>query len=268
MKKIPMLMTGIIVLILVWTASSFPQVKQHPNDTSARKQTIRLVHLQYVNPETVAQALTPFTKYDLATVIPNFLLKTITISGSAETVAAIEAMIHELDVAPPAPRALPIFEITVDFIWATSGYVSQKQLPVPARLDQVVKELRTNFQYQNYQLMDSIVLTNTEQQGGFSNGSTGYVNSDVPVEYRLTFEKSSMIGDSNKTVRLHDLKISFKYGYEVTDDPESGKGHTEYAETGFGGTNLDVRPGQQLVFGKSGVMGRAIIAVISVKVIG
>jgi type II secretory pathway component GspD/PulD (secretin) len=253
--------------LLIWSASSFSQTKQKSDLVVAPQPVFRVVHLYNVSPEAVAQALIPFTKYNLAIVSPSAELRSITISGSEETVNAMESMISELDVPPPEPTEPAIFEITIDFLYLTSD-ASQKpddQLETfPNRLYAVVKELSYNFHYRNYQLMDSIVLLNTEQQGGSSSGSTGI--SGVPVEYRIAFAKSSLIGDKNKTVRLSDLKMSLKYQFYAKDDAQSGKGHTENRESNFT-TNLDVRPGQQMVFGKSGFMGNAIVAVISVKIV-
>jgi type II secretory pathway component GspD/PulD (secretin) len=266
MKKVSLSL--ILALSLLICEASYSQTKQPAESVAAPRPVFRVVHLYNVNAEAVAQALIPFTKYNLAIVSPSAELRAITLSGSEETVNAMESMIGELDVPPPEPMAPAIFEITVDFIYLTSG-ASQKpedqREPIPDRLNAVVRELSYNFHYRNYQLMDSIVLVNTEQQGGSSSGSTGF--SGVPVEYRMTFAKSSLIEDKYKTVRLSDLKMSLKYQYYVKDDAQGGKGHAENRETSFN-TNLDVRPGQQMVFGKSGFMGNAIIAVISVKIIG
>ncbi len=267
MKRIPLWVAGIAVLLIIWEASSSAQTKQPSESGDAQKPVYRVVHLNYARWDAIAQALTPFTKYGLAEVSGSDELRAVTISGNEETVNAMESMIGELDVPPPEPPALAVIEITVDFISAQSDErqkTGEREEPFPARLVPVVKELGYNFHYRNFQLMDSIVLLNTEQQGGSSNGSFGFAG--VPVDYRMTFAKSSLIGDKNKTVRFNDLKMSLKYPYRVKDDAQGGKVHTENRETSFD-TNLDVRPGQQMVFGKSGAMDMAIIAVISVRII-
>ncbi len=240
---------------------AFSQTQQA---TEQPKLATRLMHVNHVSAEAVAQALMPFTKYNLAAVAANEKLGTITISGSPETVAAMESMIRELDVPPPEPPPLRSVEITADLILALNDKLREE--PAPARLESVLKQLRANFSYKSYQLIDSIVLRNKEGRTGATNGSASYPGTDKEARYRLVFRCFTTGDKTNKTVRLDNLSLSLDIPSGL-EEAATKTGQSGYRTVAFD-TNLELREGQQVVVGKTGVgNGSAMIAVISVKII-
>jgi len=252
--------------MLLWCAAfglAYSQQAQNPAPLPAPKPVTRIVHVNHVLPRYIAEALSPFTKYELATVVANDMLHTITLSGAPETVSAIEAAIRDLDVAPPAPPPARNIVLTADLILASEE--KQAETPIPARLEPSLKQLRANFSYKTYHLLDTMMLGGVEGREASSNGSAILPGTDKEMRIAVSYDNVVRGDQESKSVYLRQLKIGLEV--PVVREEPGGKGpQTVYRSVGFN-TNLEVSEGQQMVVGKAGLgSGWALIAVISVKI--
>jgi hypothetical protein len=176
-----------------------------------------------------------------------FIMKTLTLSGTPEIVAAMEAVVRKLDVAPPPEKSV---EITAYLLMTSDGNPLPQSLP--AQLEPVMKQLRTTFSYKYYELLDTIVLRNRIGPSGESSEEISVTGSPglKKVPCALRYNNSQLIHDDKGDV----LKLS---GLRLT------------LGTGGFSTFLDLRVGQMVVVGKASfdASNNALIAILSAKVV-
>src|SRR4051794_24141601 len=71
---------------------ALPLLAQQPKD----ERTTKLVHLKYADPQTLRQILSQFG----VNIVPESGMKVMTIEGPASRIAAAEAALQQLDIAP------------------------------------------------------------------------------------------------------------------------------------------------------------------------
>ncbi|HYK87286.1 MAG TPA: secretin N-terminal domain-containing protein [Acidobacteriota bacterium] len=260
----------LVVAIVAFLAASnaFPQNEQ-PAPKKAPEQQVRVVEVKYADPAELAEVLSPFTRTNLAFVVPSRGLKTLTLSGSPEIVTAMEEIIRKLDVAHPQPQSKSI-EVTAYLLAASESGSSAMNLPAP--LDPVLKQLRSTFAYKSFQLLETIVgRSATVPNSNFS--ASGFIpnptmpGGDPRIPYDFGYRTCRLTHDEKgDSIHLDELSLSLQY----KERRQSAEGQivTGSDHRGFQ-TNLDLRPGQMVVVGKTNfqVGTDALIAVISAKVV-
>ena len=245
MRKIRFWLIAISAVCLWGGLSSLAQAPQQPAEKHKEIVT-RVIDVKYVDPTVFIFVLEPFKTASGASISPSQTMKTLTLSGSPEIVAAMEAVIRKLDVAPPPEKS---FELTA-YLLMTSDSASSAQ-SLPAQLEPVLKQLRATFSYKNYQLLDTLVLRNRI-------GAAGHTSEEIPdpgfsdrvIGCGLAYGQSQLTHDDRgDIIKLTGLDLIL------------GKGRIN--------TSIDLRVGQMVVVGKTNfaVGNSALIAVLSARVV-
>ncbi|HEY3441460.1 MAG TPA: hypothetical protein VGK29_11935 [Paludibaculum sp.] len=188
--------------------------------------------------------------------------KTISLYGSAETVAAAEELIKRFDTQRPGTRSSSRnVELTCYIlIAAPKGSAGEA---VPTDLDPVVKQLKSAFGYNDFRLLDSTFIRAQEGNQVSSVGNAGAPNPDLPGvqgRYEFTIRRGVRISSDDKgaRVRLDD----FVFDLRLPTAPE------KWTNVNFR-TDVDIREGQKVVIGKArgDAAAGAYILVLSARVV-
>jgi hypothetical protein len=176
--------------------------------------------------------------------------KTITVRDFPENIAAIEDALKRLDV-PQAPK--PDIEFRIRVLIAAPGGSSQ----YPSDLEPVVKQLHATLNYKGYFQVASITL---RVKSGSGAKGTGVTSVNPPVSSEPT-------------------SMSYSYGFEdVSINPPTGaavvqirKLHYSIEGKSLGeaeiNTGLSLREGEKVVVGTASLKDRAMILVLSARVV-
>jgi len=138
---------------------------------------------------------------------------------------------------------------------------------VPAELDPVDKQLRAQFGYNDFQLLDSAFLRNREGTEGIASGNAAQMIANAPTGttaiYQIRYREATVTpSDRGNVIRVD--RFSFNNKVPVSN----GTGGWQYIDIGFN-TNLDIREGQKVVVGKAKIDGteKALILVVTAKAV-
>jgi hypothetical protein len=190
----------------------------------------------------------------------NLPRQAIGVSAAPAVMAAIEETIKRLDT-PPAPRKSVELTAYVLEALATSDDLSH----VPPELEGVVTQLKRTFTYGSYRLLDTLIARGTEDSSLDADGLGGGQR-NPPSTRRMTYTLHAdsvtvLAGGDGPSINLSRLR--FKTGIPYSSGPnEEGIADLNIR------TDIELRPGQQVVVGKSGGTdpGSAIFLVLSAKV--
>ena len=190
-------------------------------------------------------------------------LRTISVRDFPENIATIEDAIKRLDVARSARAADPDVEITIHVLIASNDEGGGNDYP--ASLKDVITQLKNTFNYKSYKLLTPIVhrtRLNTQQIVGSGNSIYKVAASDKPtlVNYEYRIFQISAESTSTGATSIYIRNFTFQL---------SGKGADENAVLGEAriDSNLSIRDGEKLVVGSASLRDRAVILVLSAKVI-
>lgn len=219
------------------------------------------------DPRELVQILKPLgSGFKGAIMQPNNEYRTITVRDFPENIATIEEAIKRLDVPlppkPPEPPrpAFPNIEV-VAHVLLTSDSESAGNSPPPALAD-VIKQLQTTLNYKSYQLLTSIV-----QRTRYDNGSIEAKGTAVLPEKSLTGNYHLIV----KNIRPEN--------YGQVDSSKIALGRLEFYLQGinevenrsFGDTriitSLTVRDGEKVVVGTASLRDKAVILVVTTKLL-
>jgi Bacterial type II/III secretion system short domain len=176
--------------------------------------------------------------------------KTITVRDFPENIAAIEDALKRLDVPQP-PK--PDIEFRIRMLIAAPGGTSQ----IPGDLEPVVKQLHATLNYKGYFQVASITM---RVKSGSGAKGTGVTSVNPPVSAEAT-------------------TLSYSYGFEdvsITPPPPGAvvqirKLHYAIEGKSLGeaeiNTGLSLREGEKVVVGTASLKDRAMILVLSARVV-
>jgi len=177
--------------------------------------------------------------------------KTITVRDFPENIAAIEDALKRLDV-PQAPK--PDIELRIRVLIAAPGGTSQ----YPGDLEPVVKQLHATLNYKGYFQVASITM---RVKSGSGAKGTGVTSVNPPVSSEST-------------------SMSYSYGFEdvsITPPPPGAavvqirKLHYAIEGKSLGeaeiNTGLSLREGEKVVVGTASLKDRAMILVLSARIV-
>src|SRR5258708_128441 len=223
--------------------------------------------LGYAAEATRVQKIVPITAGDarevfsaVSNVMANMPIKiqmyqnSLVLNGTAETVAAAEQLIKNLENAAPRQRTI---EVTGYIVLALT---QAGETNMPADLDPVLKQFRSLLNYKSFRVLDTVLLRGKEKSmmssGGFLAlpGATG-----ARADFRVM--RPSVTDD---VVRLEDLNLSVRIPTTRVDQ----KNNLVYDEVHIA-TQADIKLGQKVAIGKASVdaNGDALILVVSAKVV-
>ena len=261
-----------IILILGSVSASFAQQvdpgaaqqKSADNFVTEKGFKSKIFELKYRDAESVAKVLRQLgSGFKGASMSANSEFKTITVRDFPENLATIEEALKRLDT-PSAPR--PNIELHMHVLVAsnTSGATGGTSAQVPAELRDVLTQLRETLSYRNYELVTSVVQRLTETPRGLrgkgtaevSGASTAAGNFTLPYEYLIN--SVSLETTSTGAPMIQIGEFSFSTGVTETSKIDN---RTQVQ------TALNLRDGEKVVVGTATLGDRALIIVLTAKLV-
>jgi Bacterial type II/III secretion system short domain len=220
------------------------------------------------NPRELVQILQPLgSGFKGAIMQPNSEYKTITVRDFPENINTIEEAIKRLDVPlppkPPQPQQprFPDVDLFV-YVLIASNDESAAAQPPPALAD-VIKQLQVTLSYKNYQLLTSIVQRTRYDNGAISaNGTAQAPDKSLSGEYQLQIQNifpENRQADSPQ-ISLGNLQFSMR-GYNEIGGRANMIGDTRI------NTKLSVRDGEKVVVGTASLKDKAVILVLTTRIL-
>ena len=251
-----MLLTPALLLAFV-SASSAQQPSPSPAPTEGiteRSLKSRIFEIKYRDPNSLLDAV-----YQLGSGVRGFAMsanpefRTLTVRDFPENIATVEAALKRLDV--PAPPRTSI-ELHMHVLIASNGGGTATE--APADLKDVLTQLRGTLNYRNYELAASIVKRLTEttravQGSGVAelpSTNPGTPNSSMPYEYSIN--NVSLVQNTTGAASVQIAEFTF-----ATSDRERAKMVTA----------LNLRDGEKVVVGTATIRNRALVIVLTAKLI-
>lgn len=214
----------------------------------------RVFDIKHRDPDDIVRVLRPLGSGIKGTSISDSdEFRTITVRDFPENIAAMEEALRRLDVPRP-PR--PDIELSVRvLIAAPTGPGSY-----PRELEPVVKQLHATLNYKSYYLINTI--TQRVKAGGGSKGK-GVTTVSAPVtlteesstmSYAYGFEDVSLTTVSGGPTKVQIRRLFYWTGGKVLGEADIN-------------TGLTLREGERVVVGTASLKDRAMILVLSVRVV-
>ena len=189
-----------------------------------------------------------------AMIVPNGEFKTLTVRDFPENIVIIEEAIKRLDM-PPAPR--PNIELHMHVLVASNTGASTEQLP--AEIRDVITQLRGTLNYRNYELAASVVQRLTETPRGLSGSGiaqiagmeSGVPNMGLPYVYEINSVSLAETPGSAATIQIGT------FAFTTLSDKDRAKVETA----------LNLRDGEKVVVGTATIRDRALIVVLTAKLL-
>lgn len=217
----------------------------------------RVFEVKHRDPDSLLSVLKLLTSgHKGSSVSSNSTFKTITVRDFPENIASIEDALKRLDT-PEAPR--PDIELRMHVLLASNA----EGLPgaTPADLKDVVTQLQSTLNFKNYQLLTTVVQRTKESLGyqpEFLRGS-GATEVATPggekrtYNYEYRANSLSLVANTPNTMSVQLGGFQFEIGGE-------GSGARIRSDVGL-------REGEKVVVGTSSLKDKALILVLSAKLI-
>ncbi|HVG28145.1 MAG TPA: secretin N-terminal domain-containing protein [Pyrinomonadaceae bacterium] len=184
--------------------------------------------------------------------------KTIVVRDFPENIAAIEDALKRLDT-PEAAR--PDIELRIHVLIASN--VDNGLSPLPSELKDVVTQLQSTLSFRNYNLLTSIVQRTKDSRGyhpGFLQGS-GAAQATAPTGEKL---------DYNYAFEAHSLELAT--GGAGSSSVQLGNFNFQLSGSSGGGSarihsDVSMREGEKIVVGTAGLRDKALILVMTAKIV-
>jgi hypothetical protein len=237
-------------LILAVLLIATPLLAQVP-PPAAQERSTKLITLKYVDPQNIINILRTFG----VEIQFNRELKVMSVNGPAQNVAAMEAALKQLDVAPKN------IELVVYFVVAGNQppAVANNLPAVPAELRDVIAQLKSTFAFKEYSMLDTLTL---RTRAGSSAETTGILSPPTTTRPRLSLFsiRNATVGDDG-TIRLDRMHAGLRI-------PIPTQSNMEYLTTGID-QDVDVKEGQKIVVGRASLEGpeKALFLILTAKVV-
>jgi Bacterial type II/III secretion system short domain len=267
-KNVP----AVLALVLIFIS---PSLAQQPNSNATQKSDDNFVtekgfkskvfEVKHRDVDSLAKVLRSLgSGFKGASISPNSEFKTLTVRDFPENLATIEEALKRLDT-PGDPR--PNIELHMHVLIASntggnSGGTTTGQ--VPAELKDVLTQLRETLSYRNYEVAASVVQRLTETPRGLRGKGTTKIsastnaagNMDLPYEYLI----NSVTLASTATGGAPVIQIGeFSFSTGLTSTTLDNRTQVQ--------TALNLRDGEKVVVGTAALGDRALIIVLTAKLI-
>jgi len=247
-KALCLLTAALVVLSRPAQAQS---EKQEPKGELVSK----VFQLKHGDVNRIVSALNPLLGYG-DSVRANTELKMVVVRTYKELMSAVEEVVRRLDVPIPAPVNV---ELTVYLLQA-----SQQPAPdsaAPSELQPTIKQLKGAFAYQGFRVLDTLIVRSRAGQVAETTGVLSF-GKDETGDYQFSCQPSLVSEDNTRLIRLDKLRLGARIPFNL---PGGGRSSRQVVIN----VDVDVREGQKVVVGKTGLEGpeKALILVVSGKVV-
>ena len=261
-----------LALALVFTVNGSGQ---QPNSTQSNAPQYveskgfkgQIFEIKHRRPQEIIRAISPLgSGFKGAEVSYNDETQTISVRDFPENIAAIEEAIKRLDT-PQSARAESGVDLSIQVLLTRMDSPSNLvPAPLPPDLNDVMKQMQNTFAFKDYQLVATIVQrakTHSRFQGGYAvfgkgdalwyesykkeDGGSNSIQGNASYEYRATGIEVSSNSSSGAKIQLDNFFFRF--------------GNAEVQ------TDLEVRDGEKLVVGTASWGNKAMILVLTARVI-
>lgn len=233
--------------IVLWAVLlAAPVMAQTPADGKVTK----LVTLRNTEPRAIESMLQVFGVMTNS----NNQMKTMVISGSADKVAAVEAVIKQLDVAPKNIELTVYFVVGGDQATLSGG-------AIPQDLRDVITQLKGTFTFKEYKMLDILTL---RTRAGSSAETSGILNNNNPPRMSQFSIRNTTVSEDGTTIRIDRMHAGLRIPISVA----SPQKNAEYINSGLD-QDVDVKEGQKVVVGRSSLEGpqQALFLILTARVI-
>lgn len=171
-----------------------------------------------------------------------------------ELMPAAEQVVKRLDMAVPPPSNV---EITFYLIQATHDPLPGAA--VPPELQSTIAQLKNVFAYQGFQILDTTLVRG---RGGRDVSASGAfsIDKDESTPYSLSLRPSVQGDDKARSIRIDELRFNARMR------ANTGPGPFQVVEAAIR-ADIDVKEGQKVVVGKVQGSQRALILVVTGKIV-
>jgi hypothetical protein len=246
------------VLLAVPVIAQTPAVTQTP---AVEQRVNKLITLRNADPNAIAPL---FNQWGVS-IAQMSQLKTLSISGPADKVAAVEAAIKQLDAAPKTIELTVYFVVGGDQPNLTGG-------AVPQDLRDVIAQLKGAFTFKDYKMLDALTL---RTRAGSSADTSGILNSANPPKMSQFSIRNATVSEDGTTIRIDRMHAGLRIPYTrregVGPDAKAAtlaQKSVEYINSGID-QDVDVKEGQKVVVGRSSLEGpqQALFLILSAHVV-
>lgn len=224
----------------------------------------KIIELKHASPNSLAMTLRSLgSGFKGARIDPSEDRKLLVVRDFPENIAAIEEAAKRLDVlAPPMPPKRDV-ELTLRVLVASN--VEGASNDYTADLKEVVKQLQSTFNYKNYSLISSIVQRSRDGNVLSGNGTiqlgAPLVKEVIDVPYYFQISRLLLLPESAANTKF-ELR-TFQYVLNPRNHPEVAERVGNAAIT----SDLSFAEGEKVVVGAASLKDKALILVVSAKVI-
>jgi hypothetical protein len=244
-------LTAVTLLTLAASARAGDKPEDRPTERNPALRS-RVFELKNRVPAEVMKVIKPLGSGVKGTSISESgEFKTITVRDFPENIAAIEDALKRLDV-PQAPK--PDIEFRIRVLIAAPSGSSQ----YPGELEPVVKQLHATLNYKGYFQVASFIM---RVKSGSGAKGTGVANVNPPVSseptslsYSYGFEDVSMTPPPPGAALVQIRKLHYAIEAKSLGEAEIN-------------TGLSLREGEKVVVGTASLKDRAMILVLSARVV-
>jgi hypothetical protein len=241
-----------------------PAPKSEPDYVTEKSFKGKIFEVKYRDAGSLATVLRQLgSGFKGASISANSEFKTLTVRDFPENLATIEEALKRLDI-PAAPRPNIELHIYVLVASSSSAYVSGPTAPVPAELKDVVTQLRGTLNYQNYELAATVIQRLTETQNMLQGTGTGEISGanpaapSTPMPYTYGIKSVSLVQNPTGAPTIQIYDFSFTASTEVPS-VERNPARVQ--------TALNLRDGEKVVVGTATIRNRALIVVLTAKLV-
>jgi type II/III secretion system protein len=253
-----------IALVIIVNVASFaqtpsPTAQPRPEDNYVTEKGFKSKVFTVTNRDVnqISSVLRPLLSgFKGAMIVPNSEFKTLTVRDFPENIATIEEAIKRLDT-PNAAR--PNIELHMFLLVASNTGSASGQLP--SELKDVIGQLAGTLTYKNYELAASVVQRLTETPRGLHGSGTAEISTatspptmtPVPYEYGINSVSIAQNPAGTSTIQIGEFSFVTRSNSNAVNASVQ--------------TALNLRDGEKVVVGTATIRDRALIVVLTAKVL-
>lgn len=219
----------------------------------------KVFEVKHRDPSGLVRVLAQLTSgFKGAMIYPNTEFKTLTVRDFPENIAAIEEALKRLDT-PAAPR--PNIGLHMYVLIASNSAGGANTMELPAELKGVLTELRQTLTYKNYELATTVVQRLTETSRGLRGKGTTQISAPNTVQVNLPYEYTvNQVTIASAPTGAPIIQIG-EFAFTTGQTSTTIDNRTQVQ------TALNLRDGEKVVVGTAALGDRALIIVLTAKLI-